>query len=357
MAIVYGTCEYFVWELRKRARDWATLKWTEERYQAAVHQAIREAPRALWRREINTSLVTIDDTKRYSLAFPQLTRPGQVRRIWMEGSDGHDYPLSNWFVEWDALMTAAAGELLGNPGFEDPGAGGADIWAEWDEYVGNGALANETAVVHSGNDAAKLTAGATQNTVIDQLYLTVLPNRVYRFSVWTQGGTPAGAGRYRIMSISADIIPLTSTGISNTVWTEYVIEFVTPTHCVDLFLYLYCPDTDLDVCYFDDVSIMLQDTLTLVLDDLPPAEDRTMRVEYLMPFVPISCDDPADFTALDEDWLVAKGMTVLLEQADPDMADPALTAESLAYYRARMRELEDLKGSRHEPEKMRVQVW
>src|SRR3990172_7900670 len=45
-----------------------------------------------------------------------------------------------------------------NPGFEVAGAGGADIWANWVETAGDGALANETTEVHSGVDAAKMTA-------------------------------------------------------------------------------------------------------------------------------------------------------------------------------------------------------
>ena len=45
--------------------------------------------------------------------------------------------------------------LLLNPGFETAGGGGADIWANWTEAAGDGALANEVVVIHEGVDAAK----------------------------------------------------------------------------------------------------------------------------------------------------------------------------------------------------------
>ena len=57
------------------------------------------------------------------------------------------------------------GELLSNPGFETAGGGGADVWGSWTESAGDGALANEVAIVNSGSDAAKVTAGATTNTL------------------------------------------------------------------------------------------------------------------------------------------------------------------------------------------------
>jgi hypothetical protein len=202
MAIIEHSCEYYVWELRKRSRDWATLKWTEERYQRAVGEAIRQAPLCFWPRDIDTSLTIVEDTRRYALAgLTDIDDPEQVERIWLEGSDDHFYPLSGWFVEDDA------------------------------------------------------------------------------------------------------------------------------------------------------------GTLTLVMDRTW-TEDRVIRMEFRVPHAQLSCSATATgTTGLEEDWLVAKAMTVLLEQADPELADPERTAERLAYYRQRMVELEDLKGSRDEPQKMRTQVW
>ncbi len=59
MAITTYSCAWFVQELRQRTRDFAALKWLNERYQAAVNQSIREAPRPLWQVDIDTSLTTV----------------------------------------------------------------------------------------------------------------------------------------------------------------------------------------------------------------------------------------------------------------------------------------------------------
>src|SRR3972149_3921648 len=69
---------------------------------------------------------------------------------------------------WEASGAVAAdnavNEHLANGGFETAGAGGADVWGSWTETAGDGALANETTLVHGGADAAKSTAGATDHT-------------------------------------------------------------------------------------------------------------------------------------------------------------------------------------------------
>ena len=103
MAITTHSCADFVKELRWRTRDYHQLHWSEDRYQGAVNQAIRESPRPLWQVDIDTSIVTVDDTRRYALAaLTTVTEANQVQRIWLEGSDDHYYPLARWHVEDDA---------------------------------------------------------------------------------------------------------------------------------------------------------------------------------------------------------------------------------------------------------------
>ena len=118
MAITTNSCAYFVKELRSRTRDFHQLHWTETRYRGAVNQAIREAPRALWLVDIDTSITTVDDTRRYALAaLTTITKPDQVQRISLEGSDDHYYPLGRWHVEDDAgTLTLVTHE---NPPDED----------------------------------------------------------------------------------------------------------------------------------------------------------------------------------------------------------------------------------------------
>lgn len=89
-------------ELRKRRRDVAEMIHNENRYEAALNTAIQDYPMKLWARKIDTSLATIADTTRYSLAgLTDLTGAGQVRRIWMEDRDGHDRRIGNWGIEDD----------------------------------------------------------------------------------------------------------------------------------------------------------------------------------------------------------------------------------------------------------------
>src|SRR4030067_1992198 len=80
-----------------------------------------------------------------------------------------------------------------NGGFETAVAGGADIWAAWVETAGDGALANETTIVHGGSDAAKMTAGATANTKVAQT-CGVIAGHVFILSFWTPGGGTNGGG-------------------------------------------------------------------------------------------------------------------------------------------------------------------
>ena len=103
-------------------------------------------------------------------------------------------------------------ELLSNEGFETAGGGGLDIWADWTESASDGALANEVGIVHGGDDAAKVTAGATMDTRVYQ-DVTVTAGKMYRFLVWTYGdGTNSGRYRLRDQTGAADIKSLATLG-------------------------------------------------------------------------------------------------------------------------------------------------
>lgn len=95
-------CAELTWELKKRRQDWGATKHHDTRYQELLNQAIREAPRSLWRRDVDTSLVTIEETRRYSLAaLTEITEARQVRRVFVEASDEHEYEIDRWQVEND----------------------------------------------------------------------------------------------------------------------------------------------------------------------------------------------------------------------------------------------------------------
>ncbi len=156
---------------------------------------------------------------------------------------------------WKASLGA---EIVGNPGFETAGTGGADVWDGWTEDAGNGALANETTLVHGGSDAAKITAGAGANTYVVQ-FPACVAERTYALSFWTRGdGT--NQGRYLVNDITGGYVPIISlrnTGNATTTYTQVINTFRTPAACVNIGIYLYCSTVNTGIAYFDDVTIKL----------------------------------------------------------------------------------------------------
>ena len=166
-------------------------------------------------------------------------------------------PIAYWPL-WEASGSVAYDyaivDIL-NGGFETAGAGGADVWATWAETAGDGALANETTIVHGGSDAAKVTAGATANTKVAQT-CGVIPGHVYTLSFWTRGDGTNG-GRYGVYDVSnsADIVAAVATGVTGTTYTQKTATFIAPAGCISVRIDLWCPTTDTGIAYFDDVSM------------------------------------------------------------------------------------------------------
>jgi hypothetical protein len=153
------------------------------------------------------------------------------------------------------IMYGSYPELAVNGGFEAAGTGGADIWNTWAETAGDGALANETVIVHAGSDAAKITAGATANTKIAQT-IAVTAVKPYILNVWARGdGT--NSGRYLIYDVTnaANIVAATSLGVTAATWTCVPVSFTTPTSCVSVRIDLMCPAANGGIAYIDDVRL------------------------------------------------------------------------------------------------------
>jgi hypothetical protein len=163
------------------------------------------------------------------------------------------------------LNTSALVDLALNGGFETAGAGGADVWAWWMETVGNGAIADETTIVHSGGHAVKLTAGSSANTFVQPVnvdnsalfYFRVLPGMSVTLSFWTRGDG-SNAGRYLIKdkTHNTNIVAVKSTEVSGTTYTQIIETFTTPAGCYDLNIALYCPTVNGGIAYFDDFSVV-----------------------------------------------------------------------------------------------------
>lgn len=158
----------------------------------------------------------------------------------------------------DKCYMGVEDNLLSNNGFETPGAGDPDFWANWTENAGDGALANEAVNQHWGNDAMKATAGATVDTYVTG-DVTVVAGEDYTLRFWTRGdGTYDG--RYRILDVTnaTNIVALTATGVTGTTYTEVTQAFTAPTQpadCVSVRITLRCPSTAAGIAYFDDVCV------------------------------------------------------------------------------------------------------
>jgi hypothetical protein len=153
------------------------------------------------------------------------------------------------------VRTITSSEILQNTGFETAGGGGADIWANWSETAGDGALANETSIVNSGSDAAKITTGVSDNTKVEQAQ-TVTGSTPYVLRMWTRGDG-ATAGRYGVWDYtnSAWIVSQVTTGVSGSTYTEVVQYFVTPATCVSAGPLIFAGSTSGDIAYFDDITM------------------------------------------------------------------------------------------------------
>jgi len=167
----------------------------------------------------------------------------------------------------DSIHTIVSLELLDNLGFETAGAGGADIWANWNETASDGALANETTFIRSGSDAMRATAGALALTKVvpsptppTDGTIVVRPGTNCTLTFWTRGdGTNAGRYSVRDQTNSTNIISATTTGVAGTTYTQVTVTFSVPTTCYSIQISLFCPPTDGGICYYDDVSLIASD--------------------------------------------------------------------------------------------------
>ena len=168
-------------------------------------------------------------------------------------ASGYDGKLSSYNDIHSA--TFANDGLLSNGGFETAGAGDPDFFANWTETAGDGVIAAEVVETLGVGTSAKLTAGATINTVIAES-VVVVPGTKYRLRFFSEGdGTYAG--RYQIYDATnaADIVAITTTGITGTDYVAVAVEFTAPADCISVTVYLWCPGTNGGIAYFDAVEV------------------------------------------------------------------------------------------------------
>lgn len=87
--------------LRNLRRDPVAIKHSDYAYESAINRAIQDAPMSFWQPQVDVSVSTVADQRRYALSLTGLTQPNQVRRVWMDDVSDYDLPLGRWQVEDD----------------------------------------------------------------------------------------------------------------------------------------------------------------------------------------------------------------------------------------------------------------
>jgi len=150
-------------------------------------------------------------------------------------------PTTMLAVDLAAGTVNGANDIL-NPGFEIAGAGDPDFFANWIENGGDGIIAQDAVIFHSGAKSAKLTNGETSSTYVSQ-EIVVVPADDKELVFWARGdGTDEG--RYRVYDVTngADIQAITATGVGLATWTRVAYRYEVPALCIAVRIDLYCPE-------------------------------------------------------------------------------------------------------------------
>lgn len=145
-------------------------------------------------------------------------------------------------------------ELLSNGGFETAGDG--QTFEDWSETGTDGYVSDETGSVYAGLHAAKITAGPSKDMRITQTLTAVSPGQTIVLSFWTRGdGT--NAGRYHVWANGAGtwVVPITSTGVTGTAYTQVTETFTLPTGTTSIIVGFRCPNANGGYAMFDAASV------------------------------------------------------------------------------------------------------
>lgn len=145
-------------------------------------------------------------------------------------------------------------ELMTNPGFEQVGTGSPDLFEGWAESAGTGTITRNTIIFHNGAASCQITFGSGGVNYVAQ-YLPLKEGETYNLSWYTRGDGSV-AGRYLIFDNTnlANIVSLTSTGVTGTSFTEVSVDFTVPADCKEVVLFVYGPSSS-GTCYHDSFSL------------------------------------------------------------------------------------------------------
>lgn len=222
---------------------------------------------AAWTRSRSRALDDLDGEFRVSGSFADLRHAFytwlgyHVEEEGVEGWRGfvHDLELrtgrSSRKISYAGIANAIRAryrELLLNGGFEEDGAG-PPVFADWSQATTGGSIVGETTNYATGAQAAKLANATGQPYMYQEVAVTA--HTWYRLRVSTRGDGSV-AGQYSIYDITnaADIVPATGTGVAGTAYNPLEVDFLTPTGCTSIRLYLLAPASAGDA-YFDDATL------------------------------------------------------------------------------------------------------
>ena len=131
-------------ELQKRCIDLGQIKRPDARYGEALNNALDLYPRELWTPNVDgTTLDTVDETYEYALSgISAITTAKQVRRIWIDDSDGVKHEIGRWEVQDNAGALTLVLD-------EDPG-GAYDITIEY--WTPPDSMSNPTDTTQADDD-------------------------------------------------------------------------------------------------------------------------------------------------------------------------------------------------------------
>jgi hypothetical protein len=300
--------------LLEKAVSYWTTKWQKE--PVWIH--------ALSANEANDRYAVICDYRTPSDSYPYcepmcagISNPGMID--WpMVLERGHwqaDEPGSATCVQ---LSTQRGPNRVLNSGFEVAGAGGADVFANWNEVAVAGAITDELVNVRAGAHACAATVGAIQYGTYVLQTVAVTAGVTYFFEFWTRGdGTDDGV--YRVADNAAvvpDLIAHTHTGITGTTYTLVSNTITIPAGVTAVDIYLYAPDPGAaGTAYYDDVYFGLESVRAATCSDEIYVANKHNRAQLSHIF---------HYTAIGPVWsanLIAAALPFALLPAAPAIGD------------------------------------
>lgn len=176
---------------------------------------------------------------------------------------------------WTGDIVSGA-ELVSNPGFETAGAGGADVFADWDEVGTYVTITQDSVDPHGGTYCCKIdmtaapTSGGVRQTLVTSASTTYVLTFYYKTEIY-DGSQPVSGAAYSIYDVSNSAYLVSRTFLEpKGDWTEAEVQFTTVAGGISTQIYLMNVDSyQIGTVYIDDVSVK---------QSVPPDDIETLAV-------------------------------------------------------------------------------